>query len=189
MPFINSSEAAVVYKKATILLNCWDSLSDYQDMNCLRSKTSDEILEATMGVPALLNNVFVDVIAAGGLTQLAEPYGPVVDGKFLTKHPYYLMQEGSYKPNSKITIEYGHDEGEEFIEEIFYPGMESRINSKLLHENLIAEIIKLDPQFITGIYSHENKNCLYKLFHTNLWCLNNYGDSVFLYFRNTKIRK
>ena len=35
MPFINSSEAAVVYKKATILLNCWDSLSDYQDMSAL----------------------------------------------------------------------------------------------------------------------------------------------------------
>ena len=49
------------------------------------------------------------------------PFSPVIDGVFLQDHPFYMFQNGIAKPDGKTVIEYAHDEGEQFIEEIFYP--------------------------------------------------------------------
>lgn len=55
------------------------------------------------------------------LTQLAEPYAPVYNTKFLPDDPYHMIARGILKPNSKLIQNYVTDEGEEFIESVFYP--------------------------------------------------------------------
>lgn len=90
-------------------------------MTCLRSKTTDEIWEATMGLPALLDNVIGDLIDKGIMTQIGEPYGPIIGDKVLPKHPYTMVKEGHLRPDTKITIESAQNEGEEFLEEVLFP--------------------------------------------------------------------
>ena len=73
-------------------MGCFDSELEKSNLACLRSKSTEEIYNATWTVKSLFNNVLGDMLADGKLTQLAEPYAPVIGEKFLEKHPYDFIK-------------------------------------------------------------------------------------------------
>ena len=75
MPFFNTTEASKVYKSAAEILDCWNSLTDKVDRECLRSKTTQEIHDATMSLKAIFQNMVWDILDANKITQFGEPYG------------------------------------------------------------------------------------------------------------------
>ena len=48
-------------------------------------------------------------------------YGPIIGTKVLKEDIYQLIKSGSVKPDVELVINYASDEGEDFIESIFYP--------------------------------------------------------------------
>ena len=83
-----------------------------------------ELYDCSWPADALLqepDGAFLQIYELKRLTQFAEPYAPVYNTKFLPEQPYHAISNGKLKPNSKVVINYASDEGEEFIESVFYP--------------------------------------------------------------------
>jgi len=49
------------------------------------------------------------------ITQLAEPYTPVIDGQILTDYPHNLISQGEIRPYTPVVFGIQRDEGESFM--------------------------------------------------------------------------
>ena len=163
IPFFTTTEAAQIYKNAANSLGCLKP-DNKTDITCLRGKDTDEIYEATMSFTALQNNIFPVVLDSGKLQALGEPYAPVVGDKIIPKHPYDLIRDGKLKPATKLTIEYAHHEGEQFLETVFYPLEEpvlenrhSRIPLKIWEALIYKVYGSADGQRIIDLYACREK--------------------------------
>lgn len=65
------------------------------NIDCLRSKTTAEIQTATFGVRNALLHTYGPIALSRKLTQLAEPFAPVIDGKIVKNNPFEEMVKNS----------------------------------------------------------------------------------------------
>ena len=84
---------------------------------CLRAVSNKELHEATFGPRALIG-LWADEIT--GTTKKAEPYAPIIHSDYLKDHPFDMWANGK-RADVPIYIETAKEEGEIFIELIFYP--------------------------------------------------------------------
>lgn len=119
VPFYTRDEALKIYNKAARCLRCKSAA----DLSCLRQKSLDELNECTWSLRAIATNDGPANISLKNrkVTQLAEMYGPIIGTKVLKEDIYQLIKSGSVKPDVELVINYASDEGEDFIESIFYP--------------------------------------------------------------------
>lgn len=101
-----------------------------QDIECLRTKTAEEIYFVTSGT---VNNAWDLSLANLMITQLMEPYAPVIDGHLLKRHPFDEMRSGNIRPDTPIAMQYTSDESESFIELLFNP-VEPMLNNTLVQD-------------------------------------------------------
>lgn len=118
IPYFGANDAERIYNSVAKCLNC----DHAGDMTCLRTKSMDEIYNCTWTTEALFgpDGAFAITRDNQELVQLAEPYAPVYGTKLLAEEPFYLIQNGQLR-NSPLLMMYATNEGEEFIESVFYP--------------------------------------------------------------------
>ena len=97
---------------AVLLENCMKLCKD-----CLRAVSNEELYEATFG-PSALVSLWADEIT--GTTKKAEPYAPIIHSDYLPDHPFDLWTLGK-RADVPVYMESTKEEGEIFIEIIFYP--------------------------------------------------------------------
>ena len=121
VPFMNLDEADSMYQQVSKNLTCCQSMiGDCDvDIDCLRSKTTEQIQIAAFGLANALKNTYVPIIRTGKLTQLAEPFAPVIDGIVVKDDPFNLISNKQFKKNVPILYDYSHNEGDTFIMQIF----------------------------------------------------------------------
>ena len=107
IPFMTFDEASEMYKKSTESLGCCSEGSEEckVDVQCLRSKTTAEIQSTTFGVVNAVKNTYVPIIRSRKLTQLAEPFAPVIDGRIVSDDPFRLIVNNQVQLNVPILHE------------------------------------------------------------------------------------
>ena len=96
--------------------NLTDGLS-CDDFDCLRDLPLEDLLKGMWSFNLLLGGPWQESLAYGAVTQMAEPYAPVIDGKVITDQTYKLIRNGAIK--KKTIIEYSTNEGEQFVTLVF----------------------------------------------------------------------
>ena len=126
VPFYTREEAERIYTKVAKCLQCKSA----GDLECLRGKTATQLADCTWSLRAIGTEDGPANISLRNrkVTQLAEMYGPVIGSKLLAGDINALIKSGQVKPNVELIINFASDEGEDFIESIFYPlGSESGV--------------------------------------------------------------
>lgn len=112
-------------------------MDDATDLACVRNTDIQELIDACWGENLLRNQgPWAQSLMKQMITQMAEPYAPVIDGESITDNTYQMIANDAIRPNTPIINEYATDEGEEFIVEVF-EGINKRKNKvSSLYEQL-----------------------------------------------------
>uniref|UniRef100_F6SXV5 Carboxylic ester hydrolase n=1 Tax=Ciona intestinalis TaxID=7719 RepID=F6SXV5_CIOIN len=109
----NKTEAQDIADKFAKHMGCRDEATTAVDaLACMKSKTMEETLAA------LRNFSIVNQINPNSLTQVFEPWAPVLDEDLLNEHPYYTFLKGNNHDKPMI-MGFAKDEGMFFILQIF----------------------------------------------------------------------
>lgn len=84
---------------------------------CLRQKSLDELMKGMWGTNLLTEGPWHESLRYRSVTQMAEPYAPVIDDVVITDQTYQLLANN--KLTKKTIIEYSTNEGEQFVTQVF----------------------------------------------------------------------
>jgi len=84
---------------------------------CLRQKSLDELMQGMWGTNLLTEGPWHESLRYRSVTQMAEPYAPVIDDVVITDQTYQLL--ANHKLAKKTIIEYSTNEGEQFVTQVF----------------------------------------------------------------------
>ena len=155
---MNLDEADSMYQQVSKNLTCCQSMiGDCDvDIDCLRSKTTEQIQIAAFGLANALKNTYVPIIRTGKLTQLAEPFAPVIDGIVVKDDPFNLISNKQFKKNVPILYDYSHNEGDTFIMQIFGMNLtQDKVEVKILGRDQVV--------LVSMILTSEKKRLLCQL--------------------------
>ena len=119
--------------------------SNATDIACVRSTAVEDLLDAAWGDNLLTNlGPWTQSIMKQMVTQMGEPYAPVIDGESVTDDSYQMISKNAIRPNTPIINEYATDEGEEFVVDMFIlPGQVGRRKEKIsFYERLRSTLLK-----------------------------------------------
>ena len=116
--YFTKEEAERIYDKIAKCLDCKNAA----DMNCLRNRELEKIHECGWGGPMLTEDGASNIsLKNRKITQLAEPYTPIIGTESLPLDPFDMIRAGIIKPRLKLVMAYTSDEAEDFIESVMYP--------------------------------------------------------------------
>ena len=84
-----------------------------------------------------MDQIFL-AIQNGKVTQLAEPYAPLIETIHLPLDPAEMIAAGKIKPDMKLVITYGSHDGEDFIESVMYPNGKGLLESYSVRRQLLV---------------------------------------------------
>ena len=90
---------------------------DCNSVDCLRQKDLGELIEGLWGVNLLTEGPWHESLRYRSVTQMAEPYAPVIDNAVIMDQTYNLLVDK--KLTKKTIIEYSTNEGEQFVTQVF----------------------------------------------------------------------
>ncbi|XP_078495956.1 crystal protein-like [Ciona intestinalis] len=129
----NKTEAQDIADKFAQHMGCRDGATTAVDaLACMKSKTMDETLAA------LGNFSIVNQINPNSLTQVFEPWAPMLDEDLLNEHPYYTFLKGNNHDKPMI-MGFAKDEGMFFILQIFPEKSQTLITYDLLMELMFGD--------------------------------------------------
>ena len=110
IPWFNLEQAKKFGLSLQEGLNC-------QDVDCLRKLDLETLLNGMWSTNLLIGGPWQESLRYQSVTQMAEPYAPVIDGKIITDTSYSLIR--AKKLSKKSIIEYSTNEGEQFVTQVF----------------------------------------------------------------------
>ena len=90
---------------------------DCDTVDCLRQMDLGELIKGLWGVNLLTEGPWHESLRYRSVTQMAEPYAPVIDNMVIMDQTYNLLVDK--KLTKKTIIEYSTNEGEQFVTQVF----------------------------------------------------------------------
>ncbi|XP_039254358.2 cAMP-regulated D2 protein-like [Styela clava] len=111
------------------------------DLNCLRGLSMEELLERYKTLPYAMQ------LNAQHISEIFEPYSPILDGILLDNDPMYLFKEGKNQDKPMI-VGYVEDEGAMFVGEIY----SSPIQSQRIYKASAQIIFRQHTDIVVDLY-------------------------------------
>ena len=146
IPYFTREEASQFSLGNAKGMNCTDRFGK-MDLECLRSAPAADVISAAWGENLILNRgPWLQSLLYQKITQMGEPYAPVIDAESTTDNHFDMIINGKIRPDTAIIYEYTTAEGEEFVLDVF-----AALNAKFA-SNFYTEI---GEQIISPIGSEQ----------------------------------
>ena len=141
IPTKSKEEAIRQYRRVARSLGCHTA----GNWTCLENKTPQEIIDQTYG--RLGVNVFPSLLH-GIISQLAEPFAPVVDGYELIDDVFYLLRDAKVPDNTPIMFSFTKNEAETFGKLLLGDRADNETRNGVIVNN--AELMSSTQTFFGG---------------------------------------